>query len=252
MFVCGGGKLPDEVRARFVEMAGGAEADLVVIPTAHALADSPQVEAVYLKPWRDLGLKNVRLLHTRSRQTADDPAFSAPLEKATAVWISGGKQSALADAYVGTRVETRLQALLARGGVIGGTSAGAAILSRVMIVSGRTQAVEGKGFDLLRDMIVDQHFLQRKRMNRLLGLLAKHPGHLGFGVDERTALVLRSGRLTVLGDSYVVAYLPGKEEGTVRTEYLKKGDEADLDSLKGPEPRITSAMDLDEALKPEE
>ncbi len=252
VMVCGGGALPEDVRGRFLDLAGGRGAKLVVIPTAHAAADAPEAEAIYLKPWRDLGVRNVKLFHTRSRSQADDPAFCRPLAEASGVWISGGKQAMLADSYVGTEVERQLQGVVRRGGVVAGTSAGAAILTRVMIVSGRSEAKEGRGFDFLPGAVVDQHFLRRKRVNRLLDILNRHRDLIGFGVDEGTALLFRGGRLNVLGDSYVVACLPGEEGKPPRMEYLKKGDEADFASLKGPSPAIVSTQNLDDVLTSEQ
>lgn len=246
LMICGGGKVPDEVRQRFLDLAGGPRARIVVIPTAHAAADAPDADDVYLKPWRDRGAPAVTMLHTRSREKSNDPAFLAPLREATGVWISGGKQATLAAMYGETEVEKQLKAVLDRGGVVGGTSAGAAVMTSVMIQSGRTEAIAGRGFGLLADAIVDQHFLKRKRVDRLVGLLGKHPGLVGFGVDEGTALLVRSNHLSVLGDSYVVACLPSQDKtAPPKLEFLRKGDEADLASLKGPEPHIISALDLD-------
>lgn len=252
LLICGGGKTPEDVRVRFLELAGGPRAKIVVIPTAHTAADSADADAIYLAPWRERGAEAVAMLHTRSRDRANDPAFLESLAGATGVWITGGKQSMLASAYGGTEVERQLKKLLERGGVIGGTSAGAAIMTRVMIQSGRKQAVEGLGFDLFPDAVVDQHFLKRKRMDRLMGLLGKHPGLLGFGIDEGTALLVQGNRLSVLGDSYVVACLPGAEGRAPKTEFLRRGDEADFASLKGPEPRIVTAFDLDAAMATDE
>ena len=247
LLICGGGKTPDEIRDRFLALAGGENAKILVIPTAHAAADSDRADAIYLAPWRDRGAKSVAMLHTRSRATANDPAFLKALTEATGVWISGGKQSMLASAYGGTEVEKQLKSLLDRGGVVAGTSAGAAIMTRVMIESGRSTAVEGLGFDLFPNAVVDQHFLKRKRMDRLMGLLKKHPDLLGFGIDEGTALLVQGDRLSVLGDSYVVACLPESEGRAAKTEFLKRGDATDFASLKGPEPRIVTAIDLGEA-----
>lgn len=248
LLICGGGAMPDDVRARFLELAGGASAKIVVIPTAHAAADSPEADSLYLKPWREFGAKSVAMLHTRNRKDAERPEFLEALRQATGVWISGGKQSNLADAYGDTEVERQIKAVIDRGGVVGGTSAGAAIMTRVMIQSGRREATFGKGFDLLADAIVDQHFLKRNRMSRLLGALGKHPGLLGFGIDEGTALLVRSNHLSVLGESYVVACIPGQDKGAPQVQFLRKGDEADLASLRGPEPRIISSIDLSAAL----
>ena len=243
LFICGGGQLPVDVRLRFIELAGGAaNAKIVVIPTAHVLADSTNADAIYLKPWRDQGVKTISMLHTRSRATADDPTFANPLKEATAVWISGGRQTTLTDLYGGTEVERQLKAVVERGGVVGGTSAGAAVMTRVMIQSGRTEAREGQGFDLLAGAVVDQHFMKRNRMDRMVGVLKKHPDLLGFGIDESTALLVRGNLLTVLGDSCVVACLPVHGEDTPQVKFLRNGDEADLASLRGPAPKIVSAF----------
>ena len=151
----GGGGVSDDVRARFLDLAGGRQARLVVIPTAADDADDPAAAARFVEPWRRAGAVSVRLLHTRDRATADTPAFVRPLAEATGAWIGGGLQARLADTYAGTEVERQLQALVRRGGVVGGTSAGASILTRVMVVSGRDEPVEGRGFDLLPGAVVD-------------------------------------------------------------------------------------------------
>jgi len=249
LVICGGGKLPDSVRDRFVELAGGRAAKIVVIPTANRDAEGFGSEA-RLDPWKTRGVASVRLLHARSRQEADDPAFVRPLEEATGVWIGGGEQARLTEAYVGTAVEAGLKSLLARGGVIGGTSAGAAVMSRVMIVRGQTEASLGRGFDLLPDAVVDQHFLRRNRIGRLVGVLRNHPDLVGLGVDERTAVLVdvRGRRLRVLGDSYAIACLadPADHPPSPRLEILKPGDEADLDALRARRDHaVASAIDFD-------
>lgn len=249
LVICGGGRLPDEVFNRFVELAGGRQAKIVVIPTAHAAADGPNAMR-YLDNWKGRGVASVELLHTRSRPKANDPAFIKPLTEATGVWLAGGKQTWLAEVYAGTAVEQELKALLKRGGVIGGSSAGAAAMTRVMIAGGRTEVTEGRGLDLLPGSVVDQHFMKRNRAGRLLDVLTRHPGLVGFGIDERTALIVRGNRLSVLGESYVMACLPGATGRAPRIELLKQGDETDMASLNGPSAIITSAMGFDDAFEP--
>src|SRR5207248_10378382 len=134
---------------------------IVVLPTAGETTDRAGVLGAYGE-WRSEKLECVTVLHTRSRREADDPEFVKPLTEATGVWFTGGDQSRLADAYRGTRVERALHKLLARGGVIGGTSAGAAVMSQVMIVGGNPEARVGTGFGLLPGVVVDQHFSNRK------------------------------------------------------------------------------------------
>ncbi len=147
LFVCGGGSLADDVLERFVTIAGGADGKLVVIPTASERADEPNASTEAIDRWTARGLASVSVLHTRSRQRAGASDFVATLRDATAVWISGGDQSRLSEAYVDTAVERELIALLARGGVVGGTSAGAAIASRVMIAGGNPVARVGRGLE---------------------------------------------------------------------------------------------------------
>jgi cyanophycinase len=209
LVIVGGGSLPDSVRDKFLELAGGKEARIVVIPTASDAADTEDAEVRrrQLAPWDSLGAAEVSLLHTRSPDEANRDEFVAPLKSATAVWFGGGDQSKIAAAYLGTAVERELAALLARGGVIGGTSAGAAIQSRVMIAGGTTEPKMATGFDLLPGTIIDQHFIARRRQDRLRKALADHPGLVGIGLDEGTALVVQGRSLEVLGESVVSIFL---------------------------------------------
>ena len=123
LVICGGGSLPQGVFERF-RLLAGAQPRLVVIPTA----SSRDVDVVEIQNrWRSRGFEDTRILHSNDRQQASSPDFLMPLETATAVWFGGGSQQRIADAYLDTRVEKELHQLMRRGGVIGGTSAGAAI-----------------------------------------------------------------------------------------------------------------------------
>jgi cyanophycinase len=193
----GGGTLPDSVRQRFLELAGGREARLFIIPSASARHDAP---ALCFAFWKTAPVKWVRILHTNHRSQADDPRFYGRLREATGVWISGGDQCRLTALYGGTGVERELQYLLRRGGAIGGTSAGASVMSRVMI-TGEVRPAQGYG--LVPDTIIDQHFRNRHRLPRLLALLHSHPDQLGIGIDESTALVIQGTQMSVLGEARV-------------------------------------------------
>jgi cyanophycinase len=228
LVICGGGRLPDAVVDRFLELAGGPQARIVVVPSADSDSGISRFAAASLERWRARGPAAVQMLHTRSRDEANDPAFLQPLIEATGVWFGGGTQGRLSETYVDTAVEAHLKALLERGGVIGGTSAGAAIMTRVMITGGRTTATQGRGFDLLPASVVDQHFLKRNRLGRMLSLLAQHPGLAGFGIDEGTALVLQGNRLSVIGDSYVVACMPPSPNQLPQMEIWKPGDHVEV------------------------
>jgi cyanophycinase len=246
LVICGGGVIPDVVRTRFIELAGGPKARIIVIPTAHRIADTPAVKSI-LDPWMTKGAASVQCLHTRSRDVANSAEFVQPLTEATGVWFGGGLQTSVTQAYLGTEVERQLSALLARGGVIGGTSAGAAVMTQVMISRGRTTAEVEKGFDFLPGAVVDQHFLRRNRLSRLLSVLSDHPDLVGLGIDERTALVVNipNRRMNVIGESYVVACVPGAAGRPARLEVLKPGDEASYARLTGEEgPALTIAPAL--------
>jgi cyanophycinase len=227
LVLVGGGKLPDAARDRFFELAGGMRAKIVVIPTASGDADGPDAEKA-LEPWKSLKSASVVVLHTRDKKKADDPDFAKPLTEATGVWFGGGDQSKIMAAYLGTAVEKELHKLLERGGVIGGTSAGAAIASRMMIENGTPRANVGTGFDFLPGFVVDQHFLKRNRADRLLGVLTEHPGMAGLGIDEATAAVVHGRRIQVLGDSYVTVLLSASKKRPASMQTLKAGDGADI------------------------
>ena len=176
LVIVGGGKMPDEARKEFVKLAGGEDAKLIVVPTASAAADEPKDAEAFTKPWTDAGVKSVTLFHTRDRKLADDAEFVKPLTTATAVWFSGGDQSKVTAAYAGTKAEAEFKKVLARGGVVGGTSAGAALMSDLMIAGGTDTATTATGLGFLPGVVVDQHFTQRNRLKRLEGVIAKNPG----------------------------------------------------------------------------
>ncbi|MCK5941735.1 MAG: cyanophycinase [Planctomycetes bacterium] len=225
----GGGKLPDAVYQRFIELAGAEQGHIVLVPTASSRADTAEGRQRTLERWRqDHPGISFSVLHTRDRAEADRQSFCAPLQAATAVWFGGGAQQRIADAYVGTRFERELHALLRRGGVIGGSSAGTAIQTRTMIARGKNTPELSVGLDLLPMAIADQHFLKRERLPRLLAALAMRPGHFGLGIDEGTAVVIRGRDLRVIGDSKALLVLGASEGRPQRVVELRAGDRADL------------------------
>ena len=228
LFICGGGLLSDELRQHFINLAGGTQARVVVITTASVLADTDRIEPK-LAIWREQTLADLTILHTRSRVTADEPWFVRPLTLATGVWFVGGDQNWLIDTYLGTSTEREIRGVLARGGVVGGTSAGAAIMSPVMICRDRPTLQIGQGFGFLPGTVVDQHFLKRKRQERLLRVLDGHPGLLGLGIDEGTALLVDGSHLCVMGESQVMVCSPPAAD--LLPYSLDPGDEAELPQL---------------------
>jgi cyanophycinase len=231
LMIVGGGCVTPAIRRQFVELAGGPRARIVLIPATDPGPDGIQG---LLSPWKTSGAASVVLISARDRATANDPAFCAPLKEATGVWFGGGYQALLAERYVDTTVQQCLHDVLRRNGVVGGCSAGAAVLSRVMIRDGDCTPVEDRGLDLLSNAIIDQHFLARNRLWRLEQMLEAHPTLIGLGIDEATALVihLHSWEMRVVGDSYVVACLPRSPAQAPRIEILKRGDRVTLSQLR--------------------
>ena len=229
LVIAGGGALPREGIAQFCELAGGEKATLVVIPTASRRVGPDRLK----KLWKQRGFTRIEVLHTTDRQVADSAKFVEPLRSANAVWFGGGAQSRLAKYYLDTRAEREIVAVYQRGGVVGGTSAGAAIQSRVMIQSGNPVPVIGKGLDLLPDCIIDQHFLARDRFNRLLYTVTKHPKRVGVGISEGTMLIYRGGQCQVIGKAFVttVAVQPLSKPPTIHT--FGNGSKFRIDAVRG-------------------
>jgi len=230
LVICGGGEISEDVLHEFFAAAGGDKARVVVITTASDRADSEEIEEE-LGFWRKQKLSRLTVLHTRSRETADDPEFASPLADATGVWFVGGKQAHLADTYVGTACDRLLHGVLERGGVVGGVSAGAAVMSPVMIRAGETSPEIGKGFGLLPGTLIDQHFLARNRQERLLGALSEHPELVGLGIDERAAVVVRGSQMNVMGKSQVAACIWPSPDRDPKVEMLRPGQKANLLAL---------------------
>jgi cyanophycinase len=231
VMVAGGGTLGTDIWDRFVALAGGPEARIVVVPTAGT-------DEVFPEDWsgfqalRRAGAVHLQVLHTRDRAEADSEAFVAALRTATGVWIPGGRQWRLVDSYLGTRVQEELEALLFRGGIVGGTSAGASIQAEYLVrgdpATNQTLMAPGYevGFNFLRGTAVDQHLLARGRENDLWEVLAVHPYLLGIGLDEGTALLVQGDQGEVLGVSDVLIYDPDREPREALV--LRQGDRFDL------------------------
>ncbi len=212
LVIVGGGGMPDAVRKEFIQLAGGAKtAKIVVIPTASADADDITKHDSFLKPWINVGVKDVVLLHTRDRKVANSDEFLKPLTNATGIWLSGGDQSMLTKAYLGTSTLDNIKALYRYGTVVGGTSAGAAVMSDVMITGGSATATTDEGFGLLTNMVVDQHFTQRKREARLASVLKTQLKLLGIGIDESTAIVVQFQQAKVMGRGQVYFSANGQQ-----------------------------------------
>lgn len=176
---------------RFVDLCGGPDARIVVIPTASKRdTTGPGYEATLTR----LGAGDVRSLPFATRSDCHRDDWLGALHDSTGVFITGGSQLRLSRTLGGTPVATALGDLYARGVHVAGTSAGASYLSEHMIAFGDTGAspvthmvAMAPGLGLTRDFTIDQHFRQRDRLGRLLTVLAYNPSIVGMGLDEDTA-----------------------------------------------------------------
>ena len=208
-----GGAVEPELYAQFVRLAGGADARIVYVPTAAESVDVASTRAFVRENAAQVGAtpENMTVLHTRDSLVADTDSFAAPLDSADAVWFSGGRQWRLVDAYSGTKTLDGFWSVLERGGVIGGSSAGATIQGS-FLVRGDTatntimMGNHQKGFGFLPQSAVDQHLLARDRQYDLIPVIEAHPELLGIGIDENTALVVRGDTARVVGESVVAIY----------------------------------------------
>jgi cyanophycinase len=200
--VGGGGTAPDIV-ARTIALAGGPDAIVVVLPQSSAEPDAGDSSVTM---WREAGAKAARTISFDDRAAA-----RAALNEATLIWMPGGDQNRFMKTIEGTGLDEIIRARYRAGAVVGGTSAGAAVLSAVMITgdadlqsvtSGRTATAPGLG--LWREAIVDQHFLKRQRQNRLISAVIDHPDLVGVGIDEGTAVIVHGRRIEVVGRSAAV------------------------------------------------
>lgn len=242
LVIASGGR---EAVERFVQLAGGPGASIVFIPTAASSlrsdsgviwnpddtggASRGDFEKDMLKRF---GLTRLTILHTRDRRIADSPTFVAPIRTARGVWLSGGNPGRLAAAYLGTRTQKELEALLARGGVIGGESAGA-IMQGSYTVRGRPDKpvlmVKGRerGFGFVANVAINPHLSSQKRENELVTVLDQYPNLLGIGIDDDTGLVMKNGRAEVFGLGRVAIYDNRKHQDGWYF-WLRPGDQFDL------------------------
>jgi cyanophycinase len=209
-----GGHASDELfLPKFAELVGGTDKPIVLIPTARRKA-AVQYEGFLerqVERFREFGFTDVTILHTRDSSEANKQSFVKPLEKAWGVWIMGGRQWRLTDAYLNTLTHREMKALLNRGGVIAGTSAGASVQASYL-VRGDTETNtvmmgdHEKGFGFIGNIAVDQHLLARNRHFDMFRILEEKPHLLGVGLDENTGIIVRRDTFEVVGESYVAIY----------------------------------------------
>lgn len=228
LLIAGGGSLGKDILDRFATLAGGYDAPIVLIPTAEG-AESYDNGYLDRNALTRAGFKNLTILHTKDRAVADSDAFVEPLRKARGVWFGGGRQWRLVDSYLRTRTQKEIENVLQRGGVVGGTSAGATIQGSYLVRGAREgntiMMAPGyeEGMGLLKNSAIDQHLLKRNREKDLVPVIEKHPHLLGIGIDESTAIVVTGNRFDVIGESKVAIYEAGKPY-----YFLQAGEKFDL------------------------
>ena len=221
LVIVGGGSMNGTgIIERFIELGGGAEnGRFVIVPTAGGNYDQDGNLRVYdedrvLRSWRARGLRNVSMLQTHDPEVADTEDFVAELRRATAVWFNGGRQWNIVDSYAGTRTYDEFHRVLERGGVVGGSSAGATILGEYL-VRGDTRGSQivmteeenhQLGFEFLRNVGIDQHINTRNRWDDLIPLIEQKPRLLGIGLSEGTAIIVTGDTFEVMGKWMVAVH----------------------------------------------
>jgi len=211
LVIVGGAMRDTIIFNTFIELAGGKDANIVIVPTAGTDTVTQEMMDRSKEYWTSRGVLNVTVLHTKDRDLANSDEFVAPIRNASGVWFTGGRQWRIADSYLGTLTQREFEAVLERGGVIGGSSAGATIQGSYL-ARGDTKANtimmgdHEEGFAFINNVAIDQHLLKRNRQFDLVEILIVHPGLLGIGLDENTAIVVQGSEFEVIGKSLVAIY----------------------------------------------
>lgn len=244
----GGGDRIAVILQTIIKYGGGESAKVLVVPFASGEAEGTGIRQS--AEFRNLGCKSADYIFCEKDQI-DSPESLAKLDGVTAIFFSGGDQVILSDYLEGTKFLEKIREIYKNGGVVSGTSAGAAIMSRVML-TGELQndttespefnsikendVVTAKGFGFLNNIVIDQHFLTRKRQIRLISVLMDNPGLRGIGIDEEAAIVVKpDNTIEVIGDSKVMVFEPYKptdeksnKVNSFRLTVLSPGDEYNL------------------------
>lgn len=223
LVIVGGGGMPAGLMEEMVKLAGGPNAKMVYVPCSESdeVSDSQRIVEV----WEKMGVKSATFIHTKDREKANsDEALLAPLREATGIWFGGGRQWNLADSYFGTEAHRLMKEVLNRGGVIGGSSAGASIQARYMCRANPVANFDimapgyERGLGFISGVAIDQHFSQRRRQRDMTSLVNRYPQLLGIGIDEATAIVVTQSKARVVGRGKVHFYdrrnlvVPGEDD----------------------------------------
>ena len=197
-----------KILREFLRCAGGTKAHIVIMTAATSLPG--EVGDNYIRVFERLGAEDVRVVDTQTPEDANNPDYLEAIEQATGIFFTGGEQARIINCLKGTKLDAAMHKRYAEGIIIGGTSAGAAMMPDMMIIEGdsetnpRVDAVAmGPGMGFLPNVVIDQHFAQRGRLGRLVTALLLQPAVLGFGIDENTAILVSGDELEVIGESAV-------------------------------------------------
>ena len=212
LIIIGGGSIPDSLFEFFAAHCGGKNQPVVYIPTATDDEEFIQ-KGEHLIKFSSRGFTNLSTIHTRNKKEADDPKNIELMRNAKGLFFGGGDQQLIADAYAGTKLYDEFIALLNRGGVIMGTSAGATIMGSLMVGGDARDDISKKynfnpAFSFMTNAALDQHVLARNRQFDLISVIENYPGTLGIGMDESTAIIVEAGQFKVWGKSYAMLYDP--------------------------------------------
>ena len=212
VIVGGGATEGTGIVEKFIQLAGGPDKKFIIVPTAGGNKNDDGSIRAYdekriVESWVKRGLKNVKMLHTHDPKVADTEEFVKELKDANAVWFNGGRQWNIVDSYANTRTLKEFHNVLARGGVIAGSSAGATIQGEYLVrgdtsgpnVMMTQEPTHQEAFKFLRRAAIDQHINTRNRWDDLIPVVQKYPNFLGIGLSEGTAIIVTGDKFEILG-----------------------------------------------------
>jgi len=225
-----------EILKRFVQIAGGEQSEILLMTVATNEVDETVKE--YRKVFRRQGARHIKAFDVSAREDTTSKRGLTLIENATGIFFSGGDQLDITSLLGGTKMLGLLQDRHCQGCVIAGTSAGAAMMSSSMLISGKPEEsprfgnVEiGPGLSFIRGTIIDTHFSQRGRCGRLMTAVAHYPQDIGIGIDEDTAILVNETQFTVLGSGSVIIVDGGPMTHTNLNELEEHGELLELHDL---------------------
>ncbi|MEG5026913.1 cyanophycinase [Microcoleus sp. AT8-B1] len=219
-----------KILREFLRCAGGTKAHIAIMTAATSLPG--EVGDNYIRVFERLGAEDVRVVDTQKPEDANNPDYLEAIEQATGIFFTGGEQARIISCLKDTILDAAMHKRFSEGIIIGGTSAGAAMMPDVMIIEGDSETnprvdvvAMGPGMGFLPGVVIDQHFAQRGRLGRLVSALLLQPAVLGFGIDENTAILVHGDELEVIGENSVTVIDSSEQlhdnlEGLLKDEAL--------------------------------